>query len=246
MGRGLPHGRPRPRNAESHPLSKDICLDHRIGAKDRTAFIRANTRLMDVPHAPEIRLHLADEAFSLWHRTEEELEALGLPAPFWAFAWAGGQALARYVLDNKALAAGRRVVDVGSGSGLVAIAAARAGAAHVLAADPDPFTPAAIALNAAANGVQVETTTEDLLDDAPPPCDLLLIGDMFFDREIAPRMERFARRALAAGADVLIGDPGRAYLPRERLEQLALYEVPVSRALEDNDVKRTRVWRVKA
>lgn len=216
----------------------------KISPPDRTAFIRANTRIMQVPHAPEIRLHLADEAFDLWHRTEEELEALGVPAPFWAFAWAGGQALARYVLDTPALAAGRRVVDVGAGSGLVGIAAALAGAAHVLAVDPDPFTPFAIALNAAANGVRVETTTDDLLGAAPPSCDLLLIGDMFFDRDIAPRMERFARAALASGADVLIGDPGRAYLPRERLEQLAVYEVPVSRALEDSEVKRTRVWRL--
>ncbi|MGE0232912.1 MAG: methyltransferase [Flavobacteriaceae bacterium] len=211
---------------------------------DRSAFIRANTRLMEVPHAPEIRLHLADEAFALWHRTEDELEALGLPAPFWAFAWAGGQALARYVLDNKTLAAGRRVIDIGAGSGLVGIAAALAGASHVLAADPDPFTPAAIALNAKANDVRIETTTNDLLDAPPPPCDLLLIGDMFFDREIAPRMERFARAAVAAGADVLIGDPGRAYLPKDKLEQLAVYEVPVSRALEDSEVKRTRVWRL--
>jgi predicted nicotinamide N-methyase len=217
-------------------------------AVDATAFIRANTRLQPVPHAPEIMLHLADEAVPLWQRTEEELGAIGLPPPFWAFAWAGGQALARYVLDAPARVAGLRVLDLASGSGLVAIAAAKAGAAPVVASEIDAFAEAAIALNAAANGVYVDVLARDLLDDSAPSApryDMILIGDLFYERETAARAVAFAERCRAAGSCVLIGDPGRSYLPKDRLAQLAEYRIPVTRDLEDAEIKRTAVWTLK-
>lgn len=216
------------------------------GLADPAGFIRANTRLRPVPHVPEIRLHVADEAVPLWHKTEEELGAMGLPPPYWAFAWAGGQALARYVLDHADVVAGRRVLDLASGSGLVAIAAARAGAASVLAADIDAVAAAAVALNAAANGVAVATTTADLLDPAAVAPggrpDIVLAGDIFYERDTAARALAFLTRFAAGGATVLIGDPGRAYLPKDALAKLAEYAVPVTRELEDNDIKRTAVW----
>ncbi|MCO6386956.1 methyltransferase [Aliihoeflea sp. 40Bstr573] len=209
--------------------------------KDRRAFIRANTGLIAPPHVPEIELHLADEAHDLWHRTEAELEAIGLEPPFWAFAWAGGQGLARYVLDHPETVAGRRVVDFATGSGLVAIAAMKAGALHVLASDIDPFCAAAVALNAAANNIVVETSDRDLVGEKLD-CDVLLAGDVFYDRSFADRLVPWLRELTMAGVTVLVGDPGRAYLPRERLAALARYEVPVTRILEDAEVKRTTVW----
>jgi predicted nicotinamide N-methyase len=209
---------------------------------DPAAFIRAETRLLPVPHAPEIRLHVADEATDLWQRTEEELGQIGLPPPFWAFAWAGGQALARYVLDHSAIVAGRRVLDVASGSGLVAIAAAKAGAASVEAADIDAFAGAAMGLNAAANGVAIEPRIGDLVG-TDEGWGTVLAGDIFYDRDIAIRMADWLFALEARGATVLIGDPGRSYLPKGRLQELACYEIPVTRALEDAEIKTTRVWR---
>jgi predicted nicotinamide N-methyase len=212
---------------------------------DRKAFIRANTRLKPVPHVPEISLHVAEESVPIWQKTEEELDAMGLPPPYWAFAWAGGQALARYVLDHPETVAGRRVLDLASGSGLVAIAAARAGAAPVIAADIDAFTEAAISLNAEANDVYIEIVVQDLLDrtaSAVPRYDVILVGDLFYERDTAARALSFLDRQMAAGARVLIGDPGRTYLPKERLAQLAEYSVPVTRELEDLEIKRTTVW----
>lgn len=206
-------------------------------------FIRANTALIAPPHVPEIALHLADEAHALWHRTEEELEEIGLPPPFWAFAWAGGQGLARHVLDHPHRVAGRRVLDFASGSGLVAIAAMKAGAAHVLAADIDPFCAAAIALNAAENGVAVDFTAEDLVG-RPGDWDVVLAGDVFYDKGFAERLLPWFAALKATGAEILVGDPGRAYLPKTGLDRLATYEVPVTRALEDLEVKRTTVWRL--
>jgi predicted nicotinamide N-methyase len=212
---------------------------------DPAAFIRAQTRLLPVPHAPEIALHVAEEATELWQRTEEELGAMGLPPPFWAFAWAGGQALARYVLDHPETVRGRRVLDFASGSGLVAIAAARAGAASVQAADVDAFAAAAIALNAAANGVAVEPRLEDLVG-RDEGWDAVLAGDICYERDLAARVIDWFSGLSARGATVLIGDPGRAYLPRERLTPLAEYTVPVTRALEDAEIKRSVVWALKA
>lgn len=217
--------------------------------KDRAAFVRHNTRLRQVPAVSEIVLHLADEAVPLWERTEEELERIGLPPPFWAFAWAGGQALARYVLDNPAIVEGLRVLDLASGSGLVAIAAAKAGAMPVVASDIDGFAAEAIALNAAANNVYVDVVACDLLGDPPPAIpryDAVLVGDLFYEKPTAERALRFLEGHAAAGARVLIGDPGRSYLPKDRLAQLAEYRIPVTRDLEDQEIKRTAVWTLRS
>jgi predicted nicotinamide N-methyase len=208
-------------------------------------FIAANTRLLPVPLVPEIRLHLAAESLAIWRQTEEELGRMNVPPPWWAFAWAGGQALARYLLDHPGAVRGRRVIDIASGSGLVAIAAARAGAAAVTAYDIDPLAAAAISMNAAANGVAVLAVCADVLDQDGPPSpgtDLVLAGDAFYERDLAARVMRFLERGHARGTAVLAGDCGRAYLPRDRLTPLATYDVPGLRLLEDTDIKRTTIW----
>lgn len=209
--------------------------------EEKAAFIRANTAVMAPPHVPEIRLHLADEAHGLWHRTEEELQEIGVEPPFWAFAWAGGQGLARYVLDHPNCVKGRRVLDFATGSGLVAIAAAKAGAAHVSAADIDAFCGPAVALNAALNGVGIAYESGDLVGQTID-AEILLAGDVFFDREMSAALIPWFETLAANGVTILVGDPGRAYLPRERLFPLASYQVPVTRALEDAEVKKTSVW----
>lgn len=191
---------------------------------------------------PEIGLHLADEAHELWHRTEEELAEIGLPPPFWAFAWAGGQGLARHVLDNPEIVRGKHVLDFATGSGLVAIAAAKAGAASVLAADIDPFCAAAVRLNTAANGVSLTFDGRDFIGENSG-FDVLLAGDVFYDREFADRLLPWFSQLSEHAITVIVGDPGRSYLPRDRLTKLAEYQVPVTRALEDAEVKRTTVWR---
>lgn len=206
------------------------------------AFILENTDLMRPPHVPEILLHLATEVHDLWLKTEEDLEAIGLPPPFWAFAWAGGQGLARYILDNSEIVAGKRVLDFASGSGLVAIAAKLAGAADVLAADIDPWTQTAVMLNAAENGVEIGFTGENQIG-LDVDADVVLAGDVFYDRDFAAALVPWFTRLADQGKVVLVGDPGRSYLPKARLERLAVYEVPVTRALEDSEVKRTTVWR---
>jgi predicted nicotinamide N-methyase len=210
---------------------------------DRRAFIFENTRLQAPPHAPELVLHLADEITPIWRLTEEELDRIGLPPPFWAFAWAGGQALARYILDNPRIVAGKRVVDFASGSGIVAIAAMRAGAASVLAADIDVFCEAAISLNATANGVALDFTDVNLLD-APPPTEaqVILAGDICYENPLATRVLAWLAAARDAGATVLIGDPGRTYFPKDGLTKLAEYQVQTTRELEDFEVKKTSVW----
>ncbi len=210
---------------------------------DRRAFILQNTRLQSPPHTPEIALHLADEVTPLWRLTEEALGELGLPPPFWAFAWAGGQALARYVLDHPDVVTGRRVLDFATGSGLVAIAAMKAGAGSARACDIDGFCAAAVALNAEANAVQVSFTCADLLDrDPPADAEVILAGDICYERPLAERVEAWLREAKARGAEVLIGDPGRTYLPHPRLRRLADYRVQTTRELEDQEVKRTAVY----
>jgi len=210
--------------------------------QDRRAFILANTRLQAPPHAPELQLHLADEITPIWRMTEEELGEMGLPPPFWAFAWAGGQALARYLLDHPQEAEGKQVLDFAAGSGIVGIAAMRAGAASVLAADVDDFCEAAVALNAQANGVAVDFTASDLLDADPPEADLLCAGDICYEKPLAERVMAWLAVAHARGTRVLIGDPGRSYFPRTGLERLAEYQVQTTRELEDMEVKRTGVW----
>lgn len=208
------------------------------------AFIRANTRLRPVPHVPEISLYVADEAVPLWQKTEEELGEMGLPPPFWAFAWAGGQALARYILDHPETVLGKRVLDLASGSGLVAIAAMKAGAAEVIANDIDEFATAAIELNAGANGVSIRWETLDRLGDdtSPETFSTVLAGDIFYERDTAARALAFLWRMKAQGAQVLVGDPGRSYLPENKMIARAEYEVPVIRDLEDAEIKRTKVW----
>ena len=209
---------------------------------DPTAFILQNTRLQAVPHAPEISLWLADEITPIWRLTEEELGELGLPPPFWAFAWAGGQAVARWLLDNPSEVAGKSVLDFATGSGLVGVAAMKAGAASVLGTDIDPFCGAAVALNAEANGVAMAFTDQNLLDAPPPPVDVICAGDVCYEKPMTERVLDWLGQARANGTRVLIGDPGRTYFPKSGLEFLAEYRVPTTRELEDQEIKRSSVW----
>jgi predicted nicotinamide N-methyase len=210
--------------------------------------IRTGTRLRSVPLVRQIRLHQADEPIGLWQRTELAAGRTGLDPPFWAFAWAGGQALARYVLDHPEVVKDRHALDIASGSGLVAIAAARAGAREVTAYDIDPLAAAAITVNARANGVSVRVVCADIANDEGrfPETDLVLVADAFYERGLAGKVMRFLERGRSCGADVLIGDLGRAYLPRDRLTPLASYDVPGLAALEDSDTRRTTVWSLRA
>lgn len=212
--------------------------------RDRAAFILAHTRLIAPPLAPDIKLYLADEATELWQQTEDELGQIGLPPPFWAFAWAGGQALARYVLDHPEIVAGRRVLDFASGSGLVAIAAAKAGAAAVEASEIDAFALDAIALNAAQNGVCVTARPGDLIGQ-DEGWDIVLAGDVSYQRDMAEAVTRWLAGLSGRGARVLIGDPWRSYLARDLLEPIAEYSVATTRALEDSEIKRTGVFRFR-
>ncbi len=210
--------------------------------RDPEAFIRANTALMAPPLVPEIKLHLAAESLPIWQKTEDELGQMNVPPPYWAFAWAGGQALARYILDNPALVAGKRVLDLGAGSGLSALAPMLAGAASCLAADIDTLALVATRLNAEANGLLVTTTADDLLAHPPGAFDVILVGDLFYERELAERVLAFITKASADGALVLIGDPKRNYFPRDRFTKIVEYNVPVTRELEDAEIKMTSVW----
>jgi len=204
-------------------------------------FVRSACRLCPVPGVAEIRLHVADEVISLWQRTEDEFGA-GRQPPFWAFAWPGGQALARYLLDHPGLIAGRSVLDVGSGSGLAAIAAARAGAATVTASEVDAVAVAAIRLNARANGVPEPAIVGDVLDGDADGAEVVLAGDVCYSRPVAERVLGFLERMTARGTSVLVGDIGRAFLPRERFVVLEAREFPVMAELEDSSVKRAMVW----
>ena len=208
----------------------------------RRAFILENTRLQSPPHTPELNLRLADEITPIWQMTEEALAEIGLPPPFWAFAWAGGQALARYVLDHPELVRSRQVIDFASGSGIVGIAAMKAGAAHVLCADIDGFCQAALSLNQAANDVVCDFTDADLLEAPAPASDVILAGDICYETPMTDRVMAWLQAARAQGATVLIGDPGRSYFPKSGLEKLAEYQVETTRELEDFAVKRTSVW----
>jgi predicted nicotinamide N-methyase len=205
-------------------------------------FILENTSVLSPPHVPEIRLHLADEVHELWHKTEEELGEIGLPPPFWAFAWAGGQGLARYTLDYPHLVAGKSVVDFASGSGLVGIAAKRAGARTVQCVDIDTYAQIAAAMNAKLNDVVIETITADLITTLAK-ADIILAGDVFYDRAFADELVPWFENCARNGIQIYVGDPGRAYFPKDKFTLLASYEVPVTRALEDAEVKRTTVWR---
>jgi predicted nicotinamide N-methyase len=201
---------------------------------ERRALVLAGTDLRNPSIVPEVELHVVDDIVGLWNVTGEDD-----PPPFWAVAWLGGQALSRYVLDHPDEVRGKTVLDLGSGSGLVAIAAALAGATQVLAADIDPFCIDAIAVNATHNGVQIDVTVEDLLDAPPPDVDVVLAGDVWYERELAARVLDWLGRSRSR---VLIGDPGRAYLPQSGWIELAAYDVPTTRDLEGVDSKRVRVF----
>jgi predicted nicotinamide N-methyase len=205
-----------------------------------SAFVSAHSRLAPVRYVPEVRLFMADDAFSLWEHTERELGQTEQPPPFWAFAWPGGQALARHLLDHPDLVAGRAVLDLGSGSGLTAIAAALAGASAVQASETDAFAAAAIALNAGANGVQV-AVHGDVLDGDGEAADVVLAADIWYEKQLAQRALGLLTRARARGARVLVGDIGRAFLPRAHMRELAAYDVPVIAELENAEVKRVLI-----
>ncbi|WP_030434110.1 class I SAM-dependent methyltransferase [Actinoplanes subtropicus] len=204
-------------------------------------FIRTHTRPAPVPFVPEITLHQADEPITLWEKTEEG--GPQQPPPFWAFAWAGGQALARHVLDHPSLVTARATLDLATGSGLVAVAAALAGACPVTANDIDPYSLAAAQANAAANNVRIETLEADILD-TDPQASVVLAGDVFYSREMAGRVLPFLRRAAGRGCLVLVGDPGRAYLPTDGFIKQATYSVPVIESLESVEVRETTIWQV--
>jgi predicted nicotinamide N-methyase len=208
---------------------------------DKTDFIRANTALVSPPLVPEIKLHLATEVVPLWQLTEEELAAQGIPPPYWAFAWAGGQALSRYVLDHPQIVRGKSVLDFGSGSGLVAIAAAKAGAERVMAADIDDFAQATIKLNAATNAAIVSTTTADLID-SDGNWRVILVGDMCYERPLAERLLLWLSDRARHGARVLLGDPGRSYFPKDGVQKLETYRVQTMRDLEDREIRETSVY----
>lgn len=207
-----------------------------------TEFIRKNTAVESPPLIPEIKLYLATEIVPIWQATEEELADIGLPPPYWAFAWAGGQALARHILDTPETVAGKTVLDFASGSGLVAIAAMKAGAARAIAADIDPYAEAAAGLNAALNGVAVEATTRDLIG-TNGPWEVVLAGDICYEQPLAERVAAWLRGLSEAGLTVLMGDPGRTYLPKDGLDWVVRYAVKTTRELEDTDVRNAVVWR---
>lgn len=208
-----------------------------------TDFLSTHTKLAPVPFVPELLLHQADEPIALWEQTEAGGQTQ--PPPFWAFAWAGGQALARHVLDSPFLVADRAVLDLATGSGLVALAAARAGGRPVTANDIDPLSLTATTANAAANGITLRTVEDDLLDTQALEYAVILAGDVFYSREMAGRVLPFLRRAAGRGALVLVGDPGRAYLPVDAMIKQASYDVPVSEALESVPTRHTTVWQVR-
>lgn len=200
-------------------------------------------RLVPVPSVPEVRLYLAEDPIVWWARMEAEAGEGRQAAPFWASAWPGGQALARHVLDHPDLVAGRRVLDLAAGSGLVAIAVALAGAATVTANDIDPYACAATTLNARANGVTVTTSLGDLLDADAGGADVVLAGDVFYSESMADRVLAFLQRATATGAAVLVGDPGRRALPRNQLQVVARYEVSTAEVFADAEIQHTEVLR---
>ncbi len=214
-------------------------------ARSPRSFVVQHTSLRTVPGLAGIRLHLADDVLSLWHAAQLETGDPDVALPYWVFAWAGGLAIAMYLGERPEVVAGRRVFDLASGSGLCALAALRAGAADATAADVDPFAAAAIPLNARANGCRVAVVRRDVLDEPPPAADVVLAGDCWYDARLAERVLPWLQRARAGGIDVLVGDPGRRYLPVGELDEVAAYEVRTTTALEDMELKSARVYRVR-
>jgi predicted nicotinamide N-methyase len=213
---------------------------------DIAAFVRTQTAIASPPLVPEIRLHLATQITPLWEATEATLAAANVPPPYWAFAWPGGQALTRYVLDNPDAVRGRRVLDFAAGCGLGAIAAAKCGAAHVLASDIDAIALEVMALNAGLNGVAFETTRADLSRETETPWDVVIAGDVCYERPMAEAILPWLRGLARKSIVVLMADPGRAYLPASGLEEIARYDVPTSLELEDRTLRTTRVLRLLA
>jgi predicted nicotinamide N-methyase len=209
------------------------------------AFVLRHTRLRPVPGLEEIRLHLADEVLPLWHAVQLETGDTDAALPYWAFAWGGGLAIGRYLREHPEVVAGRRVLDVGSGSGLCAIAAMRAGAITVTAVDIDAFAAAAIDVNARANGRRVAVVRRDVLDEEPPEVDVVLAGDCWYEAHFAERVLPWLERAISVGIDVLVGDPGRRYLPTDDLVEIASYDVRTTTELEDLDHKQGRVFTMR-
>jgi predicted nicotinamide N-methyase len=207
--------------------------------------VLSRTSVASPPLVPELRLHLADDMDEAWASLQRELDDGELPPPFWAFAWIGGQALARYLLDHPAEVAGRRVLDLASGSGLCALAALLAGATRAQAVDVDPVAGEAARVNAALHGLELTVVGDDLLDDEPPDVDVVLAGDVFYDAAMAARVQPWLLAAAARGARVLVGDPGRGYLPRALLDELWSGQVPTTRALEGSDARTVRVFAVR-
>jgi predicted nicotinamide N-methyase len=214
-------------------------------AASARAFVVRHTRLRPVPGLEEIRLHLADEVLPLWHAVQVETRDEDAALPYWAFAWAGGLAIGRYLREHPEAVAGRRVFDLGSGSGLCAIAALRAGASAVTASDIDAFAAAAIDLNARANGGRVTVAGRDVLDEDVPEVDVIVAGDCWYEARFAERVLPWLRRAREAGIDILVGDPGRRYLPIGELDELAAYEVRTTTELEDLELKQGRVFALR-
>ena len=206
------------------------------------AFVLRHTRLSPVPGLPNIRLHLAEDVLPLWHAVQVETADPDAPVPYWAIAWAGGLAIGHYLRDHPAVAAGLRVFDLGSGSGLCAIASLQAGAARATGADIDPFAAAAIELNAKANGCRVTIVRRDVLDEEPPDADIILAGDCWYEGRLAARVLPWLLRARDRGTDVLIGDPGRRYLPTESLVELASYDARTTAELEDAGQDRGHIY----
>lgn len=221
-------------------------VPRRVPLSHRRALIARHTRLQRITGVAGIRLHLADDAGPVWRATEAALGTAGAAIPFWAFAWAGGLAIARFLEEHPDEVAGKRVLDLATGSGLCAIVAMRLGAASATGIDVDPFAEPAVALNARANGVRVGFVGRDLLDDDPPEADVLLAGDTWYEGPLAERVLPWLRRAASSGTRVLIGDPGRRYLPADDLVPLAAYDVTTTTQLEDRAVLRARVFTVLA
>jgi predicted nicotinamide N-methyase len=210
----------------------------------RRAFVLRHTRLQAVPGLDDLRLHLTDDIRTTWHATQLETGDLDAPLPYWSVAWGGGLALARYLGEHPDAVAGRRVVAVGAGSGIVAIAAALAGATEVVATDLDPYAVAAIGLNARVNGVRIDARRGDAFADDPPDADVVLAGDTWYDAEVARRALDWLRRVRAAGIDVLVADPGRAHLPTQALVELARSDVRTTSDLEDLALRQAAVYRL--
>jgi predicted nicotinamide N-methyase len=214
-------------------------------ASSARAFVLRRTRLRPVPGLEAIHLHLADEVLPLWRALEIETGDPDPALPYWAFAWAGGLAIARYLAEHAEAVAGRRVFDLASGSGLCAIAALGAGASEVTAADIDAYAAAAIDLNAHANRCRATVVRRDVLDDQAPDVDVILAGDCWYEERLAARVLPWLTRARDAGIDVIVGDPGRRYLPTEQLVELARYQVRTTTELEDLALKEGRVYSLR-